>query len=202
VIGRHKFSVGKKFWNWKCSTFNNDIFGTFSVRGNFSWMEMGPNRILIDWNFRENPQNKLFPSKCSLYILSVKVHVFLHLIGRERITWKSQTSTVSRQQFWAVIAVSSGLSGDITFIHWWIIKSSSYKAKIRKLFVPFDTKTEGRGAYNYQRGQNRAFTTHLKMAYESTDYFPIYQLFFNFYLVLFDWKDRIIRIKGPPIRRI
>ena len=30
----------KKFWSWKFSTFNNDIFGKFSVRGNFSRMEM------------------------------------------------------------------------------------------------------------------------------------------------------------------
>jgi hypothetical protein len=35
VIGRHKF------WSWKFSTFNNVIFGKFSVRGNFSWVEMG-----------------------------------------------------------------------------------------------------------------------------------------------------------------
>jgi hypothetical protein len=41
MIGRHKFSVGKKFWSWKFSTFNNDIFGKFFVRGNFSWVEMG-----------------------------------------------------------------------------------------------------------------------------------------------------------------
>jgi hypothetical protein len=34
VIGRHKFSVGKKFWNWKFSTFNNDIFRKFSTFNN------------------------------------------------------------------------------------------------------------------------------------------------------------------------
>jgi hypothetical protein len=42
VIGRHKFSVGKKFWSWKFSTFKNDTqFWNFSVRGNFSWVKMG-----------------------------------------------------------------------------------------------------------------------------------------------------------------
>jgi hypothetical protein len=33
--GRHKFSVAKKFRSRKFSTFNNDIFGKFSVRENF-----------------------------------------------------------------------------------------------------------------------------------------------------------------------
>jgi hypothetical protein len=32
----------KKIWSWKCSTCNNDIFGTFSVRGNFFSSENGP----------------------------------------------------------------------------------------------------------------------------------------------------------------
>jgi hypothetical protein len=45
VIGRHKFCVGKKFWSWKFSTFNNDIFGKFSVRGNFSRVEMELNLV-------------------------------------------------------------------------------------------------------------------------------------------------------------
>jgi hypothetical protein len=31
----------KKILKLKFSTFNNDIFGTFSVRGNFSLVEMG-----------------------------------------------------------------------------------------------------------------------------------------------------------------
>jgi hypothetical protein len=39
--GKKNFQIGwKKCWSWKFSTFNNDIFGTFSVRGNFSWVEM------------------------------------------------------------------------------------------------------------------------------------------------------------------
>jgi hypothetical protein len=35
------FPSEKKFLSWKVSTFNNDIFGKFSVRGKFSWVEMG-----------------------------------------------------------------------------------------------------------------------------------------------------------------
>ena len=34
------FTVGEKFWSWKFSTFNNDIFWKFSVRGNFSSVEI------------------------------------------------------------------------------------------------------------------------------------------------------------------
>jgi hypothetical protein len=38
------FPSGKKFWSWKFSTFyNNDIFGKCSVRGKFSWVQMGLN---------------------------------------------------------------------------------------------------------------------------------------------------------------
>jgi hypothetical protein len=36
-----QMSRRKKIWSWKFSTFNNDIFGKFSIRGNFSWVEMG-----------------------------------------------------------------------------------------------------------------------------------------------------------------
>jgi hypothetical protein len=39
VIGRHKFSVGKKFWSWIFWTFNNDIFGNYflSVENFHEW---------------------------------------------------------------------------------------------------------------------------------------------------------------------
>jgi hypothetical protein len=58
VIGRHKFSFGQNFWSWKFSTFNIDIFGTFSIRGNFSWVEMG----LYTWHELKDEQRPRFHS--------------------------------------------------------------------------------------------------------------------------------------------
>jgi hypothetical protein len=66
-----KFSAERKFckmWlavetNYEVETFNNDIFGKFSVRGNFSWQEMGlckmpGNAISEGLNFRIFPKKR------------------------------------------------------------------------------------------------------------------------------------------------
>ena len=82
---RHKFSFGKKFWSWKFSTINNDIFGKFSVPGNFSWVEMCLSRYKrmkwgnkwAVWRYANS-----FSSKVQVYFLSCKLcfEVFMHQI--------------------------------------------------------------------------------------------------------------------------
>jgi hypothetical protein len=63
----------KKFWSWKFSTFNNDIFGKFSVRGNFSWVEMGLYSDII-----AEQEEKGFIEKVSTTNISDKIHYIPH----------------------------------------------------------------------------------------------------------------------------
>jgi hypothetical protein len=51
VIGRHKFSVGKKFWSWKCSTFNNDIFWLLTMLKMFNFK-------VARYSYHKNPAQK------------------------------------------------------------------------------------------------------------------------------------------------
>ena len=97
MIGQHKFSVGKKFWSWKFSTFNNDIFGKFSVRGN------GPQHFYlsstVDFNRRRLECSDVWRDTCLRWHSQPRGCYCYRVFYCSCYCWKLYPSNVRKTRF-------------------------------------------------------------------------------------------------------